>query len=153
MTVNVYGLTFTDVQERELSFLQDVDTTELTASIKRAASDLNVELRALSVVPSDITEAVYPDDYEWCRSTVLFGAAGMYLRTVTGAEEAATVKLSTFAARITRFRDRPQMLDAYNSLSSSALTLRSPANFGDIAASDAARARFLDPSRPDRWRQ
>lgn len=153
MAVTVYGLTFTDVQTEELAFLQAVDTAKLTAAIERAAGDLNVELRAMGIDPADVTSGNYPDDYEWCRSTVLFGAAGMYLRTVTGAEEAASVKLSTFGTRINRFRDRPQMLAAYPDLASSALTARGPGNYGDTSSAGAARLRFLDPSNPHRWRQ
>lgn len=153
MAVYVYGLTHTDVTTEELAFLQSVDAAKLTAALDRAASDLNAELRAYDIPPADITSANYPDDFEWCRSTVLYGASGFYLRTVTGAEEAASVKLSTFGSRIARFRDRPQLLAAYNTLASSKLTARGPGNYGDTQAAEMARQRFLQPQYPDRWRQ
>ena len=153
MAVNVYGLTFTDVTSQELSWLQDVNTSTLTAAIQRAAAELNTELRAMDITPSDITAANYPDDYEWCRSTVMYGAAGYFLRNMTGAEEAATVKMRTFGERIKMFRDRPQMLEAYNALASSTLTARGPGNYGDTQAAASARLRFLNPADPARWRQ
>lgn len=153
MAVNVYGLTASDVQDAELAFMPDVDSSLLAENITRAAAELNVELRAFAIDPAQITAATYPDDYEWCRSTVLFGAAGMYLRTVTGAEQAATAKLDFFARRIAAFVRRPQMLAIYSAVASSALIARSPANYGDTTANTRARARFVDPSRVDRWRQ
>jgi hypothetical protein len=151
--VNVYGLTHTDVQTQELSFLQDVDTAKLTAAIQRAAGDLNTELIAMRVNPADITAGAFPNDFEWCRSTLLYGAAALYLRNMTGAEQAATVKTEAFGARIRMFRDRPQMLAVYNATATGALIARGPGNFGDVEAAAHARTRFLDPSRVDRWRQ
>ena len=153
MTVYVYGLTHTDVTAEELAFLPTVDTGRLTDAIERAAADLNTELRSLGVDPTQITSIAFPDDFAWCRSTILYGAAGFYLRNVTGNEETAAVKFSAFATRIKKFNDRPQMLAVYQSTKSGALTVRGPGNYGDPAAADRARARFIDPSYVTRWRQ
>jgi hypothetical protein len=153
MTVYVYGLTHTDVAAEELAFLQTVDTTRLTAAIERTAADLNIQLRSLGVDPTEITSSAFPDDFEWCRSTVMYGAAGFYLRNSTGSEEAATVKMATFGSRVRMFNERPQMLVSYQSTKSGALTVRGPGNYGDPAAAERARARFLDPSYVTRWRQ
>lgn len=149
----VYGLTPTDVRDYELSFEQDLDTVLLTDSIDRAAGDLNAELRALGIEPEDITQADYPDDWTWCRSTVSFGAAGLYLRSVTGSEQAATTKLEMFSRRIRSFIARPQMLKSYPATASAALTARGPSNYGDPQGTTRARSRMLDPSRVSRWRQ
>jgi hypothetical protein len=146
-----------DVVADELEFAQQTDSDLLEGAIDRAAGDLNPQLRAKGIDPASITEANYPDDYNWCRKTIIVGAAGYYMRSVTGSWEAGRDKLDAEKARIDQFSEFPQLLAAYSPNASSANAGRSRVNYDPGPVTDTqtrrARDRMLNPADPNRWRQ
>lgn len=149
-----------DVVAEELAMQQDMADdfeTLLEGAITRAASDLNSVLRMHSIVPSSITAASAVDDYNICRSIIIRGAAGYFLRSISGAEDAGSQKLADVRRDLTDLKQAPQMLQSYESTSSSTAGARSRATYDPGESADRptqrARARFLDPSNPSNWRQ
>ena len=160
MAANTYAfdVTAAEVKAEQLDFMQTFNTGLMDSAIDRAASELNVALRMMNITPTSITSAAATvDDYNWCRSTVIVGAAGYYIGLSTGAWPAASDRLSAMDQRIREFKSAPQMLTVYDPSASSTATARSRANYmpgpvvDEVTAS--ARARFLQPSDRFRWRQ
>jgi hypothetical protein len=152
-----FGVDADTVKEEELPFVQQFDDDQLERAIDRACGDLNPQLRALRIAPESITEANAPDDWLWCRSTVIAGAAGYYMRSVTGSWDAGRDKLDAMRARIDQLIAAPQLLVSYNPNASSTATARSRANHNPGPVTDQqtahARARMLNPANPNNWRQ
>jgi hypothetical protein len=84
-----FDVTAADVFAEELNFVQDYTAALMDDAIERAASKLNSALRMFRIVPSSITSSSAVDDYNWCRSTIIVGAAGYYIGLSTGAWPAA----------------------------------------------------------------
>ena len=156
-TTYAFGVTAADVKSEQLSFLQDFNSGLMTESINRAASQLNVILRSLRVSPSSITSTSAVDDYNWCRSVVILGAAGYDLWLATGTWTQGGDRVASMQEQIRMLREAPQMLQSYNENASSTSTARSRTNYDPGASNDSetqgARSRFLQPSLSYRWRQ
>ena len=159
MPANTYAfdVTAADVVAEELNFPQQTNSNLLDNAIDRAASELNTALRMMRIVPSSITSSSAVDDYNWCRATVIVGAAGYYIGLSTGAWPAAQDRIGAMFDRIRAFREAPQMLQSYNPDASSASSARSRANHNPGQSLDTATrnasARFLQPNNQSRWRQ
>ena len=160
MAANTYAfdVTAAEVKAEQLDFMQTFNSGLMDTAIDRAASELNVALRMMNIAPTSITSAAATvDDYNWCRSTVIVGAAGYYIGLSTGAWPAATDRLSAMESRIREFKSAPQMLSVYDPSTSSTATARSRTNFNPGFSTDSetlgAQSRFLQPSMPSRWRQ
>lgn len=152
-----FGVTASDVKTEQLSFLQDFNSVMMTESINRAASQLNVILRSLRVSPTSITSVSAVDDFNWCRSVVILGAAGYYLWLATGTWQQGNDRVASMQEQIRMLRDAPQMLQSYNENASSTATARSRTNYDPGTSNDSdtlgARSRFLQPCLSARWRQ
>lgn len=155
-----FDVTPADVIAEELAMQQDMAAEFndlLEDAINRAASKLNSALRMHSLVPSSITAVNAIDDYNWCRDLIIRGAAGYFLRSISGAEDAGSQKLADMRSEIAEFKKAPQMLQSYVSTTSSTAGARSRANYNPGQSTDPAtrraRERFLDPSNPRNWQQ
>ncbi len=156
----VFDVTPADVIAEELAMQQDMAdefTALLEDAINRAASKVNSALRMHSIVPSTITASTSVDDYNTCRDIIIRGAAGYFLRSISGAEDAGSQKLADMRAEIAEFKKAPQMLQSYVSTTSSTAGARSRANYNPGESTDVmtqrARQRFLNPADPGNWRQ
>ena len=156
-TTYAFAVTASDVKSEQLSFLQDFNSGLMTEAINRAASQLNVVLRALRIAPNSITSTSAVDDFNWCRSVVILGAAGYYLWLATGTWQQGGDRVAAMQEQIRMLRESPQMLESYNENASSTATARSRTNYNPGLSTDSetlgAQARFLQPSMPSRWRQ
>jgi hypothetical protein len=152
-----FSVTASEVKNEQLSFLQEFNTSFMDDAIDRAASQLNVILRSLRITPSTITAANAVDDFNWCRSVVILGASGYYLWLATGTWQSGGDRVAAMQEQIKMLRDSPQMLESYNENASSTATARSRNNYDPGPSNDSetqnARARFLQPAIPSRWRQ
>lgn len=152
-----FQVTATEVKNEQLSFLQEFNTSFMDDAIDRAASQLNVILRSLRINPSTVTAANAVDDFNWCRSVVITGAAGYYLWLATGSWQAGADRIASMQEAIKMLREAPQMLQSYNENASSTATARSRTSYDPGPSNDSetqnARARFLQPSIVSRWRQ
>lgn len=155
-TTYAFAVTAADVKSEQLSFLQDFNSALMTEAINRAASQLNVVLRAFRIAPNSITALNAVDDFNWCRSVVILGAAGYYLWLATGTWQQGGDRVAAMQEQIRMLRESPQMLQSYADTSSTA-TARSRTNYNPGLSTDSetlgAQARFLQPSMPSRWRQ
>lgn len=152
-----FDVTAAEVKAEQLEYLQSYKTVVMDDAIERAASDLNIMLRALRMAPNSITAVNAVDDYNWCRSVIMLGAAGYYLKTVTGTwENGAGQRVADMQSQIKMLRDMPQMLQSYNPDASSTSSARSRANHNPGQSLDTATrrasARFARPDDPRRWR-
>ena len=156
-TTYAFAVTASDVKSEQLSFLQDYNANLMTEAINRAASQLNVVLRALRIAPNSITALNAVDDFNWCRSVVILGAAGYYLWLATGTWQQGGDRVAAMQEQIRMLRESPQMLESYNENASSTATARSRTNYNPGLSTDSetlgAQVRFLQPSMPSRWRQ
>jgi len=152
-----YSVTAAEVKSEQLSFLQDFSTALMDEAINRAASQLNVILRGLRIVPTSITAISAVDDFNWCRSVVILGASGYYLWLSTGVWEQGGSRITAMQEQIKMLRESPQILQSYNETSSSTSSARSRENYNPGFSTDEqtqrASVRFLDPSNTYRWRQ
>ena len=156
-TTYAFSVTASDVKSEQLSFLQDFNANLMTEAINRAASQLNVVLRSLRIAPSSITAINAVDDFNWCRSAVILGAAGYYLYLATGTWQQGGDRVAAMQEQIRMLRESPQMLQSYNENASSTATARSRTNYNPGLSTDSetlgAQSRFLQSSMPSRWRQ
>lgn len=153
-----FDVTAAEVKAEQLEYLSSFKSSIMDDAIERAASDLNIMLRALRMAPNSITAANAVDDYNWCRSVVMLGAAGYYLKTVTGTwENGAGQRVADMQSQIKMLRDMPQMLQSYNPDASSSATARSRTNYNPGTSTDqatqGARSRMLSPVSRHTWRQ
>jgi len=156
-TTYAFAVTAAEVKSEQLSFLQDFNSGLMTEAIDRAASQLNVILRSLRIAPTSITAINAVDDFNWCRSVVILGAAGYYLYLATGTWQQGGDRVAAMQEQIRMLRESPQMLQSYNENASSTATARSRTNFNPGVSTDSetlgAQSRFLQSSMPSRWRQ
>ena len=156
-TTYAFAVTASEVKSEQLSFLQDFNSGLMTEAINRAASQLNVILRSLRIAPTSITAVNAVDDFNWCRSVVILGAAGYYLYLATGTWQQGGDRVAAMQEQIRMLREAPQMLESYNESASSTATARSRTNFNPGLSTDSetlgAQSRFLQSSMPSRWRQ
>lgn len=87
MAVYTFGLAASDVASMRLAS-QDPDTSSsgpLDLALNEAAGEVTSAIwYAANADPSGITEAAYPDDYQWLRSLVADGAVYFYTQNATG---------------------------------------------------------------------
>jgi hypothetical protein len=156
MSVYLFDVTATEVNERHLGYSNVVDDTRMAYAIEYAAGMLNEILIAHGITPSAITDSEQTGvDYANARRVIMLGSAAWYLRNDTGAfGEGNVAQMATeFAGELRKYYDNPQLLQSYNSLSSTQNTIRSTAQVNPwVQQSNSARARMVNQGVPGRRR-
>jgi hypothetical protein len=156
MSVYLFDVTATEVTERHLGYGNVVDDTRIAYAIEYAAGMVSEILIAHGVTPSSVTDAEPTSvDYANMRRVIMLGSACWYLRNDTGVFSEGNVSAmdTEFRAELAKYHKNPQLLQSYNSLSSTQNTIRSTAQVSPwIQQSNSARNRMVNPGVPGRRR-
>lgn len=114
MVLTTFGVTSTTMIAERVAVVKNPNTTALTAAIDTAAGEVGQWIKNQGMTPSGITEADYPEDYQFLHDLLSDLALPHYFANTTGiVPQSAELAVARGKANFERLMAQPSLLQSY----------------------------------------
>jgi hypothetical protein len=152
VSTNQFGVTTTNLQQRYMAWLKTADAVVLEHAIDVVSADVCRMLQAIGILPTSITQAMYPNDFVNLGNLVAIGALGQYGISTASSRDQADGWRRAYFERLREIRANPaEYLEAYAQVDG-VNTVRSHTESMPASDIQAARGLFWNPlNRVGSW--
>lgn len=152
VSTNQFGVTVANLQTRYMAWLKTADAVVLEHAIDVISGDVCRMLNAVGILPTSITQTMFPNDYVNLGNLVAIGALGQYGLASASNRDQAAVWRSDFQNRLADIRKNPsEYLEAYSQIDG-VNTVRSHTESMSSAEIQGSRGIFWNPlNRVGSW--